>query len=678
MKQIMLFLAIIPACVYARDVYQVRRLSEHELLKTYENIMLDCCRFSDRDWHESAFDVEAGYWGNGISEGNEGIRAIGNMVLSSAALLKYSRLKDAERQYLKSRALRAIRYAVATHVTGTQKCTDGKKWGCSWQSGMWASNLAFGAWLIWDDLDNELREGIERVISKEADRLLNRTLPTNRWGDTKAEENGWDLTCISIASNMFARHPNASEWSKKAIEYMMNTLSVPRDLRDERLIDGRPVKEWVKGANLHPDFTLENHNFFHPSYVACSSYFLAVASMHYAYARRPIPQAATHHLMDTWAMFQTLVLPCGETIFPQGMDWELHGLPYINLFAFLSTKMHDSLAARLESIHLQYIRTWQNMQDGNLAIPGSKLGFTRHAIFAEQVTYGFLSHKLFGPACEPNAATRQLECVRQFGPIGVILHRTPSKLVSFSWKNRIMGTLAPIGEKHEGNCHFAVPITNGFIGTFQLGEEGSQALTVVKHSWRKAENGFETFGELLTNGGLLKQELKVTSVGEKVVVYEDKVTALDDVLIESELGVPVGIENDILTGGLRTVYHQGGKINFDWRNPQKPVAFHGKWVNVDGRLGVVSVAGSGIAYVQATAYNSQAVYADTLYGSFSNRRRQFKAGDQIAYRLIVFFVETTPEETSLISESVMIKEKPEGRALSIKLYEGKELQVPLM
>ena len=670
-------LILLPICAGANDVYRIRPLSERELIKMYESIMLDCCRYSVRDWHDSAFDPQAGYWGDGISDGNEGIRAIGNMVLTSAGLLKYSHLNDTERRELMDKAIRALRYAVATHITGTQKCADGKQWGGSWQSGMWTSTLCFGAWLIWDDLEPALQAGVERVVASEADRLLSVKLPTGRWGDTKAEENGWELTCVSLAANMFSSQPHAAAWNEKAIEYMMNTLSVPRDLKDKTMVDGRPVNEWVLGANLHPDFTLENHNMFHPSYVACSSYFLALAAMHYTYAHRPIPQAAGHHLMDTWGMFQTIMLPCGESVFPQGMDWELHGLPYINLFAFLATKMHDPLAAEHENNHLQYIRAWQNMQAGDLAVPGSRLGFTRHAIFAEQATYGLLSHKLWGgsstpaPTFDVGAGVVPLPpCVRSFSSIGVILHRTRSKIATFSWKNRIMGMLAPIGEGHEGNPHFTVPITDGLVGSFQPGNDRK----VVERSWNKTSNGFETTGELLTNGGKLKQTLKVTSIGEKTVVYQDRVTALSDVSIERELGVPVGIENDLLTGGKRVVFYQGGKTIFDWQKPQKPVAILGKWANVDGRLGIVTIMGSGLNYTQATAYNGQAVYADVLYGSFSDQPRAFKAGDEVAHRIVIFLVEATPEETSALAQSA----KVDGSVLRFTLPEGDEGDIPLL
>jgi hypothetical protein len=123
---------------------------------------------------------------------------------------------------------------------------------------------------------------------------------------------------------------------------------------------------------------------FHPAYLECSTYFLTQAAMHSAYARRRVPQAASHHLMDTWQVLQTIMLPCGESAFPQGMDWELHGLPNINLLASLAAYKKDPLAAGMEKIVLQRMRAWQDMQHGDLAVPGSPLGFTRHAIVAEQ------------------------------------------------------------------------------------------------------------------------------------------------------------------------------------------------------------------------------------------------------------------------------------------------------
>jgi hypothetical protein len=650
----------------------------------YERILLDGCRYADKLWQVASFDPSAGYWGTGRGGWNhDGMRGISEMVLTCGVMLRYcDALNGSERRDCLTKATGAVRYSVLTHVTGTQKCTDDVQWGNYWQSDYWAGMLGFGAWLIWDDLDPDLRSGVERVIAFEADRFLAGKPPSGRWFDTKAEENGWTATCIALAANMFRSHPHAAAWDEKAIEYLMNTLSVPRDMKDKTPVDGRPINEWVSGVNLNPDFTLENHGIFHLSYVQCSCYFLTQSAMLYAYAGRPVPEATTHHLMDTWRMFRTLLLPLGETAFPQGMDWELHGLPPTNLFASLGRYMKDPLAAGTEKINAQYLRAWQEMCGGDLAVPGSRLGFTRHAIQASQFAFCYLAHKLFDESAEQETtvsqAASELRCVRRYSSVGVVLHRTANKLAAFSWKNRIMGVLTPIGEGHEANPCFSVPITNGLVGSVQLSGDGEAKTRLLKREWETSPNGFCTAGVLVTNGGLLKQMLRVDSVGEKAMVYQDRVVALSDVYAASELGVPIGVENDKITGGKRTVYHRDGATVFDWQKFQAPVALPGSWANVDGRLGVVMVAGSGLSYSQAVMYDpGMAVYPDILYGSFSHRPRSLRAGSEVALRIVLFFVEVTPEETSAISQSVRIEDGTSGRALRFRLPEGGEAEVPL-
>ena len=51
------------------------------------------------------------------------------------------------------------------------------------------------------------------------------------------------MTCLAVAASMFSTHPHAAAWNEKAIEYMMNTLSVPQDAFDKTLVDGRPVSD---------------------------------------------------------------------------------------------------------------------------------------------------------------------------------------------------------------------------------------------------------------------------------------------------------------------------------------------------------------------------------------------------------------------------------------------------
>jgi len=683
-----------PGLVPRNDVYQIHNLPEQALLEMYTRLLRDACLYADREWKTAPFDSAAGYWGDGVSIGNEGIRTIVSMVLACATLLKYDDHLDAgTRRDLWDKTTAALRYVTATHRTGTQRCTDGKPWGAtpqfgaeSWQSGMWTGTLASGIWLIWDKLDATQQQAFERVIAWENDILSHRPPPTNFNGDTKAEENAWEVPCLVVGELMFPSHPHAAAWHEAALKYMMNTLSTEADTRDTSLVDGRPVNQWVQGANLYPDFTLENHHIFHPAYVGCSCYFLTQAQMYYAYAGRPIPQAASHHLDDTWRVFRTIILPWGEAACPQGMDWELHAVPYFNLYASLATHGKDAFAAHMEQTSLQYFRSWQAMGQGNLATPGSSLGITRHAINAEQASYAFLAHKVFGPAIKPITAreaaaqetANQEQGVWDYPYVDVIAHRTQKKFVSFSWKNRIMGMLIPIAEGHEGNPDFTVPIVNGFSGSFQLDPRGDNKTTVAEHSREKMPDGFVTSGTLLLNGGRLKQTLRMTSLGSQAVVYEDRVTALSDVTIESERGIPVGIENDRITGGARIVSHAGGRAVFDWQKTQPPTSLSGSWVNVDGRLGAVVLAGAGMNYTQATGYSRGiCVYADILYGSYSDRARRFHAGEEVAHRVAVFFVEVTPEQTQSLAQSCKIEETAGRHVLRFKHPGGTQAEVPL-
>jgi len=129
----------------------------------------------------------------------------------------------------------------------------------------------------------------------------------------------------------------------------------------------------------------------------------------------------------------------------------------------------------------------------------------------------------------------------------------------------------------------------------------------------------------------------------------------------------------------RVVCHRDGEITFDWKQPQPQAALPGSWANVDGRLGVVMALGSGLSYQQAAGYDPHtAVCPDLLYGSFSNRPQSFKAGEQAARRVVLFFVGVTPKKTAALSRSFRIEDKAGAQVLRFTLPEGGEAEVPLL
>lgn len=262
-----------PSCESGNGLYEIHELSEQAILQTYTTLLEDACRYAARDWKSSSFDPTAGYWGDGVSAGNGGIRTTASMLLACGTLLKYDHgLALDTRRDLLDKTTATLRYVTSTHVTGMQRCTDNKHWGAierfgseSWQSGMWTGTLSFGAWLIWERLDPTLQRDFQRVVASECDILSRRQPPNGLWLDTKAEENGWEVPCLVLGELMFPSHPHAAAWHEAALKYMMNVLCTEADTHDSTLVDGRPVNQWVKGPNLQPDFTLENHNIFHPS-----------------------------------------------------------------------------------------------------------------------------------------------------------------------------------------------------------------------------------------------------------------------------------------------------------------------------------------------------------------------------------------------------------------------------
>ena len=101
---------------------------------------------------------------------------------------------------------------------------------------------------------------------------------------------------------------------------------------------------------------------------------------------------------------------------------------------------------------------------------------------------------------------------------------------------------------------------------------------------------------------------------------------------------------------------------------------------MDGRLGMVAptdrgglVKGSGLAYRDVKPYNRDGAREDFLFGSYSEAPRKFKAGEEVARRIVVLFTETSPEETASLAEKIRI----EGNSLHVALPEGGEYETRL-
>ncbi len=230
----------------------------------YMDMLKDYRRYTETLWHAVDGQPGMGYWGSGKADGgNEGVRAVSNTALACATLYHFG-----DRAFtVQERIEPALRYSAAIYAGGPLRGTDGKQWGSSWQSAMWAGNLGVAAYIVRDALAPETLEAVKKVVAAEADRFIGVAPPEMAPGDTKSEENAWNLMAPAAALGHAAvalkmggqdtpdalRHNVLREWDTlKAITLPDGEWAYPQGL-DWDLHDYEHIPYWAMLATMYDD-----------------------------------------------------------------------------------------------------------------------------------------------------------------------------------------------------------------------------------------------------------------------------------------------------------------------------------------------------------------------------------------------------------------------------------------
>jgi hypothetical protein len=173
----------------------------------------------------------------------------------------------------------------------------------------------------------------------------------NTPGDTKAEENAWNSEILQLAIAMMPEHPHAEAWKRVCYELMISSFALKSDLRNEQIIDGKPVKDWLHGYNVRDDGAVVNHKRIHPDYT--SSITLKTRSfLIQPLALQPVFEGASFNLPFIYRSFQeqvwasppyespggTMYIPGKvELYYPQGTDWSKHR---VDIYYLLDVNAH--------------------------------------------------------------------------------------------------------------------------------------------------------------------------------------------------------------------------------------------------------------------------------------------------------------------------------------------------
>ncbi len=448
-----------------------------------------------------------------------------------------------------------LRYLAATHVTGSKKTGDGKPWGDAWQSAYWAYSLGRAAWYTWDRLPEDLRRGVRRVVAHEADRFVGKTPPHRVEADTKAEENAWNSTVLSAAILLMPSDPRRKAWEKTFRTWALSSFLRPSDEHSKALLDGRPLSEQFTGANIHDDFTLENHGMVHPDYMATFALSLGCAA-DFAMTGRTPPGCLFFNAAGLYENLKWFTLPSGGFVYPAGQDWRLFRDPdWLYTHVLMAVFGGDPDAWSLAGACLDTLERMQARSPSGAIYAGGEYFFpsTQHSIFRALTRTWLLLHLGRSVLDRPRTRTGVL----RLDAGRIVLNRTPRALHTFAWGARILAQFVPLRKDR-----LVSPDPRNGIGAVHLaGKKGALPLRLRKVRVTRGADWFQA-DLVVDHGKEVRAGIRFRSNPDGTMLWEETLSALRDCRLSRVATGVLGVLNDkgwVYEKGFRILSRDRGK-----------------------------------------------------------------------------------------------------------------------
>jgi hypothetical protein len=531
------------------------------------------------------------------------IRPLSSTAYTAAVCLRLNACPDRDRT--RAAVIRILGDLTRTHVTGGGATATGHAWGHHWQSAFWAYQAAFAGWLLWDDLSAALRDGIIRMAAHEASRFAALPAPHAEFLDTKAEENSWNSMVLVFAAEVLEGHPDRAVWRQRALEYMIAAFARRADAASARPVDGKPLREWVRGANIHDDYTLENHGFVHPDYMMTVSMNLTNA-ITYRMAGHPAPEATVFNVRPVYELLKFFSLPDGSLFYPNSTDWNLHQISHTwNLHVLAARILRDPDAPALAAVALDTLGRMQARGNGGrLWAPGEYTSYPsieQHAGFL--VASARLAELLWPAPAAPlpiGRVWKKLGGVRLFDDARLLVARTARGISSFAWGLRVLGQTIPFGPDTILN-----PLDHSYIGI--AGELPASGARPGRLAIGSAEMDAAIAAEARSLSTVLPSlesgAASVTANGRRGrVPHTFSFTALPggaSVYMERYSGNTADVHSGMLSVLEEPAWPHG--------NPSRRIERGANWVNIDGRLGFV-LSGCDGKFAERVDYRTRTLF----------------------------------------------------------------------
>ena len=452
--------------------------------------------------------------------------------------------------------------------------------------------VGLAAWLLWDKVDGPTQLLLARMLEHDADAWCTGPAPAQLFDDTQAESNAWSSSGMALAYCLLKNHPRRAIWGEKAKELMISAYATAADVASDRLVDGKPLNKWLRAPNAFPDHTVENHGIIHGDYLAAISEKVRTAVL-YRLAGEPIPDAVLFNAGEVFDRLAFLGLPEGSHLYMQGSDYIARRLDSFiqacNIVPLVPSPLRSATFLRaLDSI--------EHMERKRPEVPiGGWLGSPFDLGIHWAAVENYLIRRLFGSGSEPlpdDQVNAQLAGVHVSEPAKYAVHRTATTLSSFSWHttakaSQVMGLTLSLDRDV-----LVSPVPVGsMIG--EIDEAGAKPtpIRVRAHHVTAPTDGFGVTVELSRCGGGVLQHSAFVSLPDGTSVSLEQRAATRALTVASDSSGNVAIYDD-----RRGPYQDRARVYRSEQGPLIPtngVLHRANWINVDDRLGYVSLGAQG-------------------------------------------------------------------------------------
>ena len=627
----------------------------------------------------NSVDNTYGYF-NGESSGqsNEaGVRTNADLSMICAFLVKYAQPAGVTLPSgvtwtdIQTMAQKSLAWAYATHKANKlRQTTNNAYWGSTatndsqWESSLWAMSVAYSAFFQWDSLTDTQKNYIYAMLKAECNYELTRSIPTGYAGDTKAEENGWEVNILAATLGLFPEDALADQWYERMRQFAVNSYSHVTDMQKNNPMDpdynGKSASDIFLGKNLYDDFTLQNHNMFHTSYQNVVMQELGESALALKMFQQGLygtekwkSNALMHNnqeVMDN--ILNWLATADGELAMPNGNDWSLFLFDQITSYSTQACFQRDPNALLLENLAYKNIKARQTTTSDGSWLLRPDVSARRMGVEAHRVMMTYLMHEYASTADLTPTSWDEFQenysKTKYFPDQNIIRSMSPHRFTCFSWNSSLpdySGVIVPNSvDKAKIMVPFRTHHTGNILGVYNRADYTSS----ITGRYAMFPDAYAMNGKVIFNS--IPQSFCFYSTSGNAVILVDALKAASATTVSSEQGGMMGISVDEFTNTQRTIYYNGGSVTTDgssyatWTSP---------WSNIDNYLGfVVTKHGETVTGAFGDKNNNNSINTAKIYPSY-NGSTSTVGTNMNHIRGFVYYTGVTASETAALSNAVV-------------------------